>query len=188
MTENEKISHELICPVWLAGILNNPLRTLFQNPEKILAGLVKPGQTVLDLGCGPGYFSLAMARMVGEKGRVISVDVQQKMLDLVRRQAEQQGLVQRISLHQGTQSQVGLETSVDFALLFWMAHEVGNLESILAELYRLFKPGGRLLLAEPRMHVTTKKFDLEVSRVKNAGFKPIGERKVAISRAILFQK
>ena len=73
--------HGRVCPSWLAFVLNNPLRKLLQNPEKILKGLVQEGQTAVDLGCGPGFFTLPLARMVGESGRVIAVDLQSKMLD-----------------------------------------------------------------------------------------------------------
>lgn len=65
-----------VCPWWLAYTFDHALRRLIHRPEVILAGLVRPGQTVLDLGCGMGFFSLAMARLVGEQGRVICVDLQ----------------------------------------------------------------------------------------------------------------
>jgi SAM-dependent methyltransferase len=81
-------AHPDDCPYWLAWALDNPLRRWLHNPQKILEGLVQPGQTVLDLGCGPGYFSLALARMVGANGRVVAVDLQPEMLEFVRRRAE----------------------------------------------------------------------------------------------------
>ncbi len=76
------MAHHHICPWWYAYTFDNPLRHLFHKPERMLAGYVKPGMTVMDIGCGMGFFSIGMARMVGEEGAVISVDLQQQMLDV----------------------------------------------------------------------------------------------------------
>jgi ubiquinone/menaquinone biosynthesis C-methylase UbiE len=62
----------------------------------IVGGYVEQGQTVLDLGYGPGVFSMAMAKIVGEKGKVISVDIQDEMLQMLTRRSEQAGLGSRM--------------------------------------------------------------------------------------------
>jgi ubiquinone/menaquinone biosynthesis C-methylase UbiE len=54
-----------LCSWKIAFALDNPIRRIIHNPKKILGGYIELGQTVLDLGCGPGTFSLAMAKMVG---------------------------------------------------------------------------------------------------------------------------
>ena len=69
-----------VCPRWLGYFLLCPLRRLGQKPEKILAPFVSEGMTALDIGPGMGYFSLPMAQMVGPGGKVLCVDVQEKML------------------------------------------------------------------------------------------------------------
>jgi 2-polyprenyl-3-methyl-5-hydroxy-6-metoxy-1,4-benzoquinol methylase len=69
-----------VCPWWMAWTFDNPLRKLYQDPERILGSFVRDGMTVADIGCGMGYFSVAMAKMVGPGGRVLSVDLQEKML------------------------------------------------------------------------------------------------------------
>jgi len=63
-----------VCPVERAGRLNNRIRRWLQNPQKIVRPYVKEGITVLDMGCGPGFFSIDMAQMVGKSRRVIAVD------------------------------------------------------------------------------------------------------------------
>ena len=73
-----------ICPVELAGSLDGKIRRWLQNPQRILAPFVKEGMTVLDVGCGPGFFSVELAKLVGRTGKVISVDLQQGMLDMLR--------------------------------------------------------------------------------------------------------
>ena len=72
-------------------ILDNTMRRIFQNPEKILGEYVRPGMTAIDLGCGPGMFTLAMAKMVGESRRVIAVDVQQEMPEILKDKEHKNG-------------------------------------------------------------------------------------------------
>jgi len=71
-----RLDTDLVCPVEKAGILDNRLRRLVQDPKIILKPYLKEGMIALDVGCGPGYFSLDMARMVGKTGRVIACDLQ----------------------------------------------------------------------------------------------------------------
>jgi len=70
-----------VCPPKHVKWLNNPLRKLIQNPKNIMGEYVSPGDTVIDLGCGGGYFTVALAKMVGDRGRVIAMDLQKEMLD-----------------------------------------------------------------------------------------------------------
>jgi len=65
-----------VCSHTHSFFLDNFLRRLIQNPKKIVGEYIKKGDTIIDLGCGPGYFSIAMAKMVGDTGRVYSVDLQ----------------------------------------------------------------------------------------------------------------
>jgi ubiquinone/menaquinone biosynthesis C-methylase UbiE len=176
------------CPYWLAWTLDNPIRRAFHNPRQILDGLVTPGQTVLDLGCGPGFFTLAMAGMVGERGRVIAVDVQPQMLAYVRARAQRQGLAERVTLHQVDSAGLGLETPLDFALAFYMLHEVPDRRRLIGEISRLLKPGGRFLLVEPRLHVVGEVYRQEVEMASAAGMLRVAEPRVRLSRATLFRK
>ena len=113
---------------------DNPLRRLIHNPYRILGGLVHPGQTVVDLGCGMGYFSIPLARMVGPKGKVICIDVQQQMLDGLRRRATRAGVLSQVTLHRCEPTQLGLAEPADFVLAFWMLHEVPDQTAFLAGL------------------------------------------------------
>ncbi len=154
----------------------------------MLAGLVEPGMTALDIGCGPGYFSLGMARLVGPKGRVIAADLQPGMLARVRAHAEKDGLLERITLHQCEPMRIGWTEPVDFALAFWMVHEVPDRQALLSEVYRLLNPGGRLFVVEPKLHVRTINFEETLRIAVSAGFTLLGERKVAISQAMVLGK
>jgi ubiquinone/menaquinone biosynthesis C-methylase UbiE len=176
-----------VCPWWLAQALDNPIRRLIHSPDKILGEYIEPGQTVLDLGCGSGTFTIAMARMVGEAGRVIAVDVQEKMLQMVRQKAVKEGLACRIITHKSEPDRIGISDRVDFALAFYMIHEVPDLGAFLMEAASLLKPSGRLLIAEPLIHVSESSFKKTVDAARLAGLKPIAEPKIRFSRSMLFQ-
>jgi ubiquinone/menaquinone biosynthesis C-methylase UbiE len=174
-----------VCPWWLCPTFDNPLRRWIQNPDRILAGLVQPGQTVLDLGCGRGYLSLPLARLVGPTGKVICVDLQERMLAAVRRCAERAGVADRIRLHQAGADGLGLTEAADGAVAFWMLHEVPDQARFLAEVRAGLKPGGRLLVAEPRIHVGSAAFERSVEIARSIGLAPIARPAVALSRAVI---
>ncbi len=186
-----------VCPWWLSYFLDIPVRRLIHNPDNILSSYVRPGQTAMDVGCGPGYFTLPMARMVGGTGMVIAVDLQPEMLAILRRRAERAGLLPRISLHRCGSARLGVEApavvpylrkGVDFALAFAMVHEAQDPQTLLGEIAALLKPDGRLLLAEPRVHVTSDAFDETVRMARAVGLRPCAEPSIRMSRAVLLAK
>jgi len=162
-----------VCPWWLAYTFDNPVRRLLHNPQKLLSGLVKEGDTALDIGCGMGHFSIGMAKLVGPSGRVISVDLQPEMLARVRLRAEQQRLQDRIQLHRCQSNSLGVDEPVDFALAFWMVHEIPNRTAFLAEVRDLLKPGARFLVVEPKIHVSAADFQKTVDLGSRSGLSEI---------------
>ena len=176
------------CPWWLCFTFDNPLRRLIQDPDVILRGLVQPGQTALDIGCGMGYFSLPLARLVGQDGRVICIDMQARMLEAVRRKADKAKLDSRMQFQKCTESSLGLTTTADFALAFWMVHEVGSQGKFLREIMESLNPGGTLLIAEPKLHVTREDFKKTVSTALQEGFVIAAEPAVSMSMTVLLRK
>jgi ubiquinone/menaquinone biosynthesis C-methylase UbiE len=177
-----------VCPDWLAFILDNPIRRMLNDPDKILDDLIQPGMIAADLGCGPGVFTFSMARLVGERGRVYAVDIQKNMLDMVRRKALQKGLLSQVILHEASTKAIGLPERVDFALAFWMVHEVPDSEQFIGEVYQSLQNGGKFLLVEPKWHVSEDSYAKVVSHALSIGFKMTAEPKINISRASLFTK
>lgn len=176
-----------VCPWWLAYTFDNPLRRFLHDPETILAGLVPRGGTVLDIGCGMGYFTLALARMVGPEGRVIAVDLQEQMLRRVRKRAARESLSSRIEPHLCGPESLGVSVAADFILAFWVVHEAGDRRAFLREVSALLAPGGHFLVAEPRLHVTASDFLETVALAHAAGLIPAGEPRIRWSRAALFR-
>lgn len=180
---------EPVCPPWLSWTLINPIRSLSQDPAKILRPFIKEGDTALDVGCGPGYFTTAMAELVGRNGHVIAVDIQAWMLERARRRLEKAGLSGRIRLHLARADRLDIPSDrVDFALAFWMAHEVPDKERLFSEILACLAPGGTLLMAEPRLHVHAKVFAAIAGAAIKAGFVSAGPVPVRFSRAALFRK
>jgi ubiquinone/menaquinone biosynthesis C-methylase UbiE len=178
-----------ICPWYMAYTFDNPLRKLLHDSSRILGPYVRQGMTVLDLGCGMGYFSLGMARLVGESGKVFSVDMQPEMLRIVEKRARRKGLFNRIEtvLTDGISLQLGV--AVDFALCFWMVHEVPDQAALFGQLYSALKPGGHLFVAEPGMrHVSDDEMEMSVALAGEAGFVEVARPRVRISKAVVLRK
>lgn len=177
-----------VCSVERAGALDLKLRKLIHSPYKILRPYIKEGMTVADIGCGPGFFTLEMARMVGIKGKVTAVDLQEGMLDIVRKKVSGTDLQNIIEFHNCPDNKIGLVKTFDFILVFYMLHEVPDQSAFLQEVYSLVKTEGKVLIVEPRFHVTKNDFDNSEKILKNIGFDIIEKPKVFFSRSVVIKK
>ena len=175
-----------VCPWWFCFTFDNPLRRLFHNPEAILSPYIRPGATAIDVGPGMGFFTVAMCRLAGKKGRVIAADLQQKMLDGVMRRVRRFGLADRLKTVRSTPADLRVSGKADFVLAFWMVHEAPDKKRFLGQIAALLKPKGRFLLAEPYVHVPKKAFELTLEAAKAAGLKMEGTPRIAFSRSALF--
>lgn len=176
------------CPWWLLFTFDNPLRKWIHDPLKILKPFVQPGDSILDVGCGMGYFTLALAELTGKNGRVFAADLQPQMLAGLRRRAANAGLLDSIQLVRSTKSGIGIDTKVDFALAFWMVHEVKQTEAFLIEIAEHLRPGGKLLIVEPVIHVSKENFERTIDICSKIGFIPGDNPIIRFSRAIVFMK
>ncbi len=102
--------------------------------------------------------------------------------------ARKAGLADRIVLHRCRPESLGVEEPADFVLAFWMAHEVPDKPRFFREILAFLKPEGRLLLVEPKFHVTRSSFERTVAVCRAAGFRLLDEPAVALSRAVLMGK
>ena len=160
-----------VCPVELAGSLDNRIRRWVQDPEKILAPFVGEGMTVLDVGCGPGFFSVELAKMVGEKGKVLAVDMQEGMLQKLAGKIRGTELEERIKMVKCGEDSINVSEKIDFGLAFYMVHEVPDKERFFRELKSILSEQGRILLVEPKLfHVSRREFEATTGVAENAGF------------------
>jgi len=163
-----------VCPWYFGYALANPLRKLYQNPGKILNPYLKSGMKILEVGPGMGFFSLPMARRVGESGKIYSVDVQEKMLEGLRKRARKKYVDHIIEPRLCTEQSLGvhdLKDSIDFALAFAVVHEIPDTQNLLGELRTAMKKGGKLLVSEPKGHVDPQAFDHVCLMAAHQGFR-----------------
>ncbi len=182
---------EQVCPVWIGYLLLSPLRKLFQSPNKILSPYVKEGMKVMDVGCAMGYFSLELAKLVGANGKVICVDMQEKMLDVLKKRAGKVNLLKRIEPRLCNQESLGLDDlkeKLDFVLAFAMVHEVPDAVPFIKEVSATIKRKGCLLISEPAGHVTEEDFKKTISIAERNNLKVIERPKIKGSHSALFQK
>ena len=178
---------EPLCPAWLSFTLTNVFRRLAHDPARILRPFVKDGDTALDVGCGPGFFTVPMARLAGPRGLVVAVDIQPGMLEKTRRRAERAGVADRVRLHLADRDRLKLDVRADFALVFWMAHEVDDLVPFFRDIRSALKPEGLCLLVEPRAHVKPGRYDEIIAAATAAGFEPHRTEPVRLSRAAVLR-
>ena len=183
-----KSESQEVCPPWLCFTFDNFLRRLVQNPNRILGKYIKPDWTALDVGPGMGYFTIPLAKLVGNKGKVIAADLQQPMLDGIKRKAFKAGVQDRIELHLTKSDSIGISEPVDFCLTFWMVHEVPDRGHFIREIASQLKPGGLWLIAEPKVHVSTKDFNRTLEIAKNAGLSVVDRPNIFISNAVVLKK
>jgi ubiquinone/menaquinone biosynthesis C-methylase UbiE len=177
-----------VCPVERAGALDSGIRRMIQNPEKILGPYIRGGMTVCDLGCGPGFFTLPIARLVGEKGTVIAADLQKGMLDIVRKKARAAGLDRRIIFHECAHDRIGLKRKPDLIVMFYVFHEFPDRMASAKEIYSILKPGGGVIVVEPKFHVSKRDFIESLDILRDAGFMIGDGPKVFFSRSAVVSK
>jgi len=131
--------------------LERPTREEEEQPEEVLDYMaLEPGMTVVDLGCGSGYFARRMARRVGPEGKVYGVDIQPEMLDIMMQIAEAEG-VEGIEPVLGDEKDPNLpDGTIDWMLMADVYHEFQYPEEMLAAMREDLAPGGRILLLEYR--------------------------------------
>jgi ubiquinone/menaquinone biosynthesis C-methylase UbiE len=171
-----------VCPVELAGSLDSKIRKWLQNPKKILAPFIKEGMNVLDVGCGPGFFSVEIAKMVGKNVKVFSVDLQEGMLQKLRSKINGTPLEGIIKPIKCEVDEIIVPEKVDFILAFYMVHEVPDKDRLFESLKSILNEKGKLLIVEPKFfHVSKEGFALTIGKAEKIGFRSARGPKLAFS-------
>lgn len=179
-----------VCTSERAWMLDTPLRSLLIRPNSLLSPYVKPGMKVLDIGCGPGFFVIPLAKMVGPRGRVVAADLQPEMLDMAGRKVAGNGYSDRVVLHRAMADSLHLtgDNTFDLAIAFHVVHEVPDPLHLFREVYDLVKPGGLFLVSEPKGHVRREEFQDELGSARKAGFKVVQNKSGLMEHQVLFQR
>ena len=135
-----------------AGWLERPEREKEEAPTKLLKALdIKPGQVVADIGAGSGYHTFRMAPLVGDTGKILAVDIQQEMLDLIGAKAKKEK-VKNVEMILGTETDPKLpKAGVDLIILVDVYHEFSHPFEMAEKMVAALKPGGRIAFVEFRL-------------------------------------
>jgi ubiquinone/menaquinone biosynthesis C-methylase UbiE len=126
-------------------IVHETLYGIFVNPYRLLteAGLER-GQQVLEVGCGPGFFTIPAAKIAGETGYVYALDINAAAVEHVRRKIAREELT-NVEAKLADASETGLsDESIDVAFLFGVMHSFKDVNKVLKEMHRVLKTNGTL--------------------------------------------
>ena len=195
MTPSEnpkKHRHHEVFSASRAGHLDSRLRRFIYRPDRLAEQYVKPGDRVLDFGCGPGFFTREFAKRVGDTGMVIAADLQEEMLDILREKLEPEGLMPRIRTHRCDPDSLGLSAdrdgTIDVAFTIFVIHEVPDAGKLFAEISSLLVPGGLLFLSEPPFIVSGGEFRETIARAEEAGLRLVETSFFFVNRAAVLRK
>ena len=157
------------CPASLTWLVDNPIRRRYVRPVLDRVG-IRPGERVLELGPGPGIFTVEAARRVGSEGRLIAVDIQPEMIARLEERVREAGLA-NVETHVADAYHLPLDdASVERAFLVTVLPEIPDQARALAELYRVLRPDGLLSVTE-EFYDPDYPFAFEtVRQVEAAGF------------------
>jgi ubiquinone/menaquinone biosynthesis C-methylase UbiE len=135
----------------IALIHDNFLRRWLDDPIKTLKTVgLKPGLKVVEVGCGPGFFTIPAAEIVGSNGLVYAVDVHPRAIERVKQKIESKG-IKNVCPMPTNASNIRLpEQSIDLVFMFGLPYIVGGQENVIFEMHRILKPGGILSFKKTR--------------------------------------
>jgi ubiquinone/menaquinone biosynthesis C-methylase UbiE len=164
-----------VFPASKARSLLSPVRRLIQSPTRMAARVgAAPDARVLELGCGPGYFSPALAASV-PRGRLVVADLQREMLELARSRLESSGA--RGDPVQADAGRLPLQSGTfDVAVVILMLGEVPDREACIREVRRVLRTGGVALFAETRRDSDFIRFGDLCALVEPHGFELVDRR------------
>jgi ubiquinone/menaquinone biosynthesis C-methylase UbiE len=136
-------------PEFLANAIDNPLRHKIQPPEQTpLRHGIEPGMTVLEVGPGNGTYTMATARRLGDKGKLVAIDIEPKMIDRVKRRIEKEGL-KNIDAQVADVYDLPFENGYfDVIYMITVISEIPDPIRAMKECYRVLSPSGTLVFSE----------------------------------------
>ena len=152
---------------WMITMIHdNPLLPIFKDPYNVLeiAGL-KFGQKVLEVGCGPGFYTIPAAHIVGKEGLVYAADINPYAIKRVRKKVEGMGIKNVVPMLTNASKTDLQDQSIDLVFMFGLPHIVGGQKNVLIEMNRILKKRG--VIAHKKSRGTEEKI---IKEMKQAGF------------------
>ncbi len=176
----------VVCSYRFVKTFDNFLRPFVHDCRKLFGSYVREGDNVADIGCGAGFATIGLAHLVGSDGKVTAVDLQEEMLDIVRKRVYGTPIESRVVFHRCRENSIDLNEAFQFINAFWMVHEVPDPCLFCAEIKNCLTEGGLFFVAEPRFHVSRKRFRAMIAAAESNGLKLLKQPSVLFSMAALF--
>lgn len=159
-------------PQWMANFIDNPLRRRFQPPDETAARHgIQPGMTVLEVGPGNGTYTAGAARRIGAGGRLVTIDIEPRMIDRVRLKAEVEGLT-NIEARVADVYDLPFEGGTfDLVYMIAVIGEIPDPDWAMHEFYRVLKPAGTLVFSELLLDPDYPLASTLIRRASGAGFR-----------------
>lgn len=176
-------------PEFMANLIDNPWRRRLQPPyETAVRHGLEPGMMVLEVGPGSGTYTVGAARRVGAQGRIVAVDIEPKMIERVRRKAEEEG-VHNIEARVADVYDLPFEDDTfDAVYLIAVIGEIPEPDRAMTEFYRVLAPTGRLAFSEILVDPDYPLARTLVDKASRAGFQLKRRRGNLIYYTLVFEK
>ncbi|HEX2923184.1 MAG TPA: methyltransferase domain-containing protein [Chloroflexota bacterium] len=176
-------------PPIVAVFLNSPLRKAMQPPVEVVERSgIEPGMNVLELGCGPGTFTVDAARRIGDTGRLLAVDIEPKMIEKANQAIWYAGLNNVDIRMADAYNLPAPDESIDVAFMVTVLAEVPDRQKALAEVRRVLKPDGTLSITELFTDPDYPRQQTVVRWCRDAGFRLTGGHGNFFNYTLNFQK
>ncbi len=181
--------HKFPIPQFMANLIDNPLRRRLQPPDKMpLRHGIEPGMQVLEVGPGNGRYTLATARLVGESGRVVAIDIEPRMVERVRHRAEAEGVANVDARVADVYDLPFDEGSFDAAYMIAVIGEIPDPDQAMREVHRVLVPGGTLAFSELLMDPDYPRASTLIRKASAAGLRLKHKIGNAFNYTLIFQK
>jgi len=141
----KSLTYDRIHFLMISVIHDKLFNRFFVNPYRLLyAAGVRPRQKVLEVGSGPGFFTIPAAKIVGEEGHVCALDINRVAVETLQRKIKENG-VKNVDVILADASKTGLpENNFDAAFLFGVIHDFPDVAAVMREMHRVLRPKGVL--------------------------------------------
>jgi ubiquinone/menaquinone biosynthesis C-methylase UbiE len=181
--------HKFPMPEFLADLIDNPLRRRIQPPTEMpIRHGIEPGMTVLEVGPGNGRYSIESAHRVGAKGKLISIDIEPKMIERVRQRAKDEGVNQLEAKVANVYDLLFEDGMFDVVYMITVIGEIPDPDKAMQQFNRVLKPNGLLAFSELLMDPDYPRAQTLIKLANKTGFRLKKKLGNFFSYTIIFEK